>query len=480
MRKKVNFNNLGERRIFFRQAYKYICKKQNCEIEFDERLNLGTFSSIGIVKDEKKNEYIVKINDYVKTYYSVLDGMEKQADGDGLLSIFNDFGSMAKNEIGFLLNVRNKEFDEEAEYVELETGATKEEMREGAENIIEILGYGKIDCGELKKDNNADIPEHKDNTYDITPFRFYEMPYLDGITRKSYTLKDALALGADIANALCCVHDEELLNVGCHGDIKLSNILCANNENRYDPYRYILSDFITIHRDMGKSRAAGEIGTPATMAPEMFGSGKNEPEYSYTVDYYSLAATMYCMLNGGRYPDPDGNTRRLSNNKMPFSYTGFAKNGVGLEGYMDPLAEASQKLVADMLKEEHGFGSSEAEAAVKVYLFIVKQLEYDKKDRAIRPEAGETAVECTRRVKNTYLGFLYELGNACFEDENYDRAAEYFGRYISRQERELRYILSDEKRKNDSALVSKCTQNLMNAKSRMGLSFYELAKEIQG
>ena len=343
-------------------------------------------------------------------------------------------------------------------------------MREGAGNIIEILGYGKIDCSELKKDNDADIPEHKDNTYDVTPFRFYEMPYLDGITRKSYPLKDALALGADIANALCCVHDEELFNVGCHGDIKLANILYVSREDKYDPCKYVLTDFNTIHRDLERTRRTGEIGTPATMPPEMFGSGKNGPRYSYTVDYYSLAATIYCMLNGGRYPEPSGEIRRYSENKIAFSYPGFSNNGVGNDGYVDPTAEASQKLVADMLKEEHGFGSSEAEAAVKVYLFIVEQLEYDKKDRAIHPEEGESAVECTRRVKNTYLGFLYELGNACLADGKYDRAAEYFGRYISRQERELRYILSDEKRKNDSDLIAGYRQDLLDARCDMCLS----------
>ena len=468
MGKEVNFNDSGERRVFFRRAYKYICKKQNCEVEFDDRLNSGTFSSIGIVKEEKNNEYIIKINDYIKTYFSLT---ETQVDGAGTIPSFSELDDLSKKEVSFLLDVRNKEFDEEEKYVELETGASKEEMREGAGNIIEILGYGKIDCGELKKDNDADIHMPDDNTYTITPFRFYEMPYLDGITRKSYPLKDALALGADIANALCCVHDEELFNVGCHGDIKLSNMLYVSREDKYDPCKYVLTDFNTIHRDLGKTRVTGGIGTPATMPPEMCGKGKSAPWYSYTVDHYSLAATIYCMLNGGRYPDPDGNTRRLSNNKKPFSYPGFAKNGVGNDGYVDPLAEASKKKVADMLKEEHGFGSSEAEAAVEVYLFIVKQLEYDKKDRAIHPEEGESAVECTRRVKNTYLGFLYELGNACLEDKNYDRAAEYFGRYISRQERELRYILSDEKRENDSDLIAGHRKDLLDARCDMCLSF---------
>ena len=475
MRRKVNFNESGERGAFFKQAYKYICKKQNCEVEFKDKLNTGAFSAVGVVKEEKKGEYIVKINDYVKTYNSVLAEKGKQADGDDTVLMadtagINDYDNRAKEEIRFLLSVRNQQFNEETKYAEPECSVLEEEMREGAENIIRILGYGKIDCGELKKDNDADIPEHKDNTYDVTPFRFYEMPYLDGITRKSYPLKDALALGADIANALCCVHDAELFNVGCHGDIKLDNILYENNGSRYDPYRYILTDFNTIHRDLERTRRTGEIGTPATMPPEMFGSGKNEPRYSYTVDYYSLAATMYCMLNGGRYPEPSGEVRRYSENKIAFSYPGFANNGVGNDGYVDPLAEASKKKVADMLKEEHGFGSSEAEAAVKVYLFIVKQLEYDKKDRAIHPEEGESAVECTRRVKNTYLGFLYELGNACLEDENYDRAAEYFGKYISRQELELKYILSDEKRKNDNDLIAGYRNDLLDAMCGMCLS----------
>ena len=465
--KKVNFNDSGQRRIFFEQAYKYICKKQNCEVEFDDRLNEGAFSAVGVVKEEKKNEHIIKINDYIKTYISL---SKTQVDGSGTIPSFNKLDDLSKKEVSFLLDVRNKEFDEEEKYVELETGASKEELREGAGNIIEILGYGKIDCGELKKDNDADIHLPDDNTYTITPFRFYEMPYLRGISKELWSLKDALALGIDIGNALCCVHDEELFNVGCHGDIKLANILYVSSEDKYDPCKYVLTDFNTIHYNLKKTRPTGEIGTPVTMPPEMFGSGKNGPRYSYTVDYYSLAASIYCMLNGGRYPDPNGEVRRNSENKKPYSFPGFEHNGNKDEGYVDPTAEASKKKVTDMLKEEHSFGSSEAEAAVEVYMFIVKQLEYDKKDRAIHPEEGESAVECTRRVKNTYLGFLYELGNACLEDKNYDRAAEYFGRYISRQERELRYILSDEKRENDSDLIAGYRQDLLDARCRMGLS----------
>ena len=123
MGKEVNFNDSGERRVFFRQAYKYICKKQNCEVEFNDRLNSGTFSSIGIVKEEKNNEYIIKINDYIKTYFSL---KETQVDGAGTIPSFSELDDLSKKEVSFLLDVRDKEFDEEEKYVELETGASKE------------------------------------------------------------------------------------------------------------------------------------------------------------------------------------------------------------------------------------------------------------------------------------------------------------------------------------------------------------------
>ena len=441
------------RSTFFERAYKYISQSENISIS-DQ--NSGMLAFIGSVKtsDSDDFDYVFKIGDYLKTIASGNVSSETLP-----MFTLKDYDEMTQKEIEFLLKVQGKDF-EDVEYRKI-LDIDRQNRPEGAENIIEIKGYGKIQREELVRQyTNAGKTVITDG-FDI-PFRFFEMPYLNTMDNKFYCLIEALSLGADISNALCCVHDEKLFNVGCHGDIKIANILYDNTGDEYDPYRYILTDFNTVHHDMQRTRITGEIGTPSTMPPEMFwGKNHEEPSYSYEVDHYSLAATMYYMLNNGIYPDPDGKTRRLAEDKTPYSYPGF-----GLNNYVDPREASSPNRVIEMLTR-HGFGENEVVAATDIYLFIVKQLEYDKTERAIHSKEGESSVECTRRVKHTYLCFLKELGEACFKDKNYDRALKYYGRYIGRQERELQYCEADNKRMGEIEKIS-CDLNL--AKYNMGLA----------
>ena len=429
------------RSTFFERAYKYISQSENISIS-DQ--NSGMLAFIGSVKtsDSDDFDYVFKIGDYLKTIAS------GNVSGETLPMLeIKDYDMLTKKEIEFLLKVQGKEF-EDVEYRKV-LWINKQDRPEGAENIIEIKGYGKIPQEELIR-QYTDKGEVVSTEGFQVPFRFFEMPYLNTIDNKLYCLMEALSLGADISNALCCVHDEKLFNGGCHGNITIANILYDNTGDKYDPYQYILTDFSLVHYDMKRARNTGEMGTPSTMAPEMFwGKNHESPFYSYEVDYYSLAATMYYMLNNGIYPDPDGKTRRLAEDKTPYSYPGF-----GLNNYVDPRTDASKHIVIDMLKTNLGFGKREATVAAKVYLFVVKQLEFEVKDRIVHREGDESPVECTRRLKNTYLTFLYQLGEACFDDKNYEKAEEYLGRYLSRQKRELHYC-QKQGRKREAELIQR-------------------------
>ena len=456
-------NNPHDRGTFFRQAYKYVTGKIECD--FPEE-NQGGLASVLTVEPKVGSRYVVKINDYVKLEILAKNKIKE----DTLPNLRIDLDKKAKAEIEFLLKLKSDKFNENDGYRLI----TKNRNNwEGVSNIIEIIGYGKIDCGDLMKRNarnENDIPVPADESYNNIPFRFYEMPCLNAIDDHSfYCLVEALSLGADISNALCCVHDERLFNVACHGDIKITNILYDNTGDKYDPYQYILTDFNTVHHDMEDTRITEMIGTPNTMPPEMFcGEGGENPEYSYTVDHYSLAATMYCMLNSGIYPKPNGEIRLVKGDKKPYSYPGFDTDYDDKypKIYVDPRDASSQNRVIEMLTR-NGFGENEAVVATGIYLFIVTQLEFDKDKRAIYKDEDEKPVDCTRRVKYKYLAFLNELGEACLKDEHYDRAIIYYGRYISRQERELQYCKMDSERKGE---IEKICCDLNSAKCNMGLA----------
>ena len=459
------FNDLiwsdSDRGVFFKRAYEYISQAENISIL--DKSKEGALAFIGRVqnRDTQNYDYVFKIGDYLKQIVSDNAGSET-------LPMFElkEYDKMTQKEIVFLLKVQGKDF-EDVEYRKI-FDIDKQNRPEGAENIIEIKGYGKIQREELARQYANLGGSVITDGFDV-PFRFFEMPYLNTIDNKFYCLEEALSLGADISNALCCVHDERLFNVGCHGDIKIANILYDNTGVKYDPYRYILTDFNTVHHDMEHTRMTGEIGTLSTMPPEMFrGKNNEEPFYSYEVDHYSLAATMYYMLNNGIYPDPDGKTRRSSEDKTPYSYPGF-----GLNNYVDPRLDDSKYHVMEMLKTNHGFGKNEAIEAAEIYLFIVKQLEYDKTKRAIHSKERESSVECTRRVKHAYISFLNNLGEACLQDKTYERAVKYYGRYIGKQERELEYCRKNDARKKESEEIGK---QLNLAKYNMGLALIRLKK----
>ena len=459
------FNDLilsdSDRGVFFKRAYEYISQAENISIQ--DKSNKGALAFIGTVqnRDTQNYDYVFKIGDYLKQITSNNTSSETLP-----VSELKEYDEKTQNEIEFLLKVQGKDF-EDVEYRKI-FDIDKQNRPEGAENIIEIKGYGKIQREELVRQSTDAGKTVITDGFDI-PFRFFEMPYLDAIDNEFYCLIEALSLGADISNALCCVHDKELFNVGCHRDIKIENILYDHTGDKYDPYRYILTDFNIANHDMERTRNTTGIGTPSTMPPEMFRGKNNEkPFYSYEVDHYSLAATMYCMLNNGIYPKPNGEIRLAEGDKKPYSYPGFDTDYKSKypQIYVDPREDSSPNRVIEMLIR-HGFGENEAVEAAEIYLFIVKQLEYDKDRRAIHKEGKEEPAECTRRVKHAYLCFLKKLGEACFKDKNYDRALKYYGRYISRQERELQYCEADNKRMGEIEKIS-CDLNL--AKYNMGLA----------
>ena len=129
------------RSTFFERAYKYISQSENISIS-DQ--NSGMLAFIGSVKtsDSDDFDYVFKIGDYLKTIAS------GNVSGETLPMLeIKDYDMLTKKEIEFLLKVQGKEF-EDVEYRKV-LWINKQDRPEGAENIIEIKGYGKIPQEEL-------------------------------------------------------------------------------------------------------------------------------------------------------------------------------------------------------------------------------------------------------------------------------------------------------------------------------------------
>lgn len=105
-----------------------------------------------------------------------------------------------------------------------------------------------------------------------------------------------LELAQQLASGLTAIHDAGYL----HRDLKAANVLLREHDQCP-----MISDFgLVTGQDFDKLTRTGEIvGTPATMAPEIFkGQG-----YTQMTDQWAFATLIYQALSGGPMPFP-GNT----------------------------------------------------------------------------------------------------------------------------------------------------------------------------
>ena len=187
---KNAFNELimsdTSRNLFFKRAYHYIHPFENVSI-FDASKG-GLFEFIGNVRQNDSDHFdcVFKVCDYLSTLVYGYDGSEPLP-----MSAIKEYDKLVQNEIEFLLKVQGKEF-EDVEYRKV-LWVDKQDQLEGAENIIEIKGYGKIPQEELIR-QYADKGEVVSTEGFQVPFRFFEMPYLNTIDNKLYCLMEALSL----------------------------------------------------------------------------------------------------------------------------------------------------------------------------------------------------------------------------------------------------------------------------------------------
>ena len=127
---------------------------------------------------------------------------------------------------------------------------------------------------------------------------YYTMPLVEGeslrglLTRaRQLPLGRTLGIARDIADALRCAHDHQIV----HRDIKPENILVEAVGGRALVADFGIARAIT-RSEVGRVTSSGvTLGTPAYMSPEQAGA---EQEVDGRSDIYSLGCVLYEMLAG--------------------------------------------------------------------------------------------------------------------------------------------------------------------------------------
>ncbi|CAF3486033.1 unnamed protein product [Rotaria sp. Silwood1] len=109
---------------------------------------------------------------------------------------------------------------------------------------------------------------------------------LDGFVREkisNYTLVDVLNWGYQLADALSFLHSNKII----HRDVKMQNILLKDNYQTL-----VLTDYGTATQ-LGKSWMTDNVGTPITMAPEVFAYN----QYAEQCDTYSWSIVFWQLIS---------------------------------------------------------------------------------------------------------------------------------------------------------------------------------------
>ncbi|CAF1029640.1 unnamed protein product [Rotaria sp. Silwood1] len=109
---------------------------------------------------------------------------------------------------------------------------------------------------------------------------------LDGFVREktsNYTLVDVLNWGYQLADALNFLHSNQII----HRDVKMQNILLKDNYQTL-----VLTDYGTATQ-LGRAVLTIEVGTPITMAPEVFAYN----QYNEKCDTYSWSIVFWQLIS---------------------------------------------------------------------------------------------------------------------------------------------------------------------------------------
>ena len=127
-------------------------------------------------------------------------------------------------------------------------------------------------------------------------FYFFATSYVDGATlesmfdsRKTFSEKDALAVGRKMAEALKYAWDKHMI---LHRDIKPANIIM---EKGGEVRLMDMGISKNLREDNSITKTGTIFGTPYYMSPEQ---AKGEKGVDFRADIYSLGATLYHLLTG--------------------------------------------------------------------------------------------------------------------------------------------------------------------------------------
>lgn len=139
-------------------------------------------------------------------------------------------------------------------------------------------------------------------------YAMMRMELLDSIDVENMSVEETVRLGIQMCSVLSMCHRTGVL----HRDIKPDNILAAENGV------YKLSDLGSARVFFNK-KTNTVVGTPYYMPPEVADYGV----YDARSDIYSLAQTLYVILNHGGHPFSEsgvdgGIERRLSGELLPY------------------------------------------------------------------------------------------------------------------------------------------------------------------
>ncbi|MBP3413941.1 MAG: protein kinase [Clostridia bacterium] len=156
-----------------------------------------------------------------------------------------------------------------------------------SDNIVQVLDFDIV----RKDDGNGYI--------------LIRMELLEPVNPANMTYGDVVELGMQTCCGLQVCHDRGII----HRDIKPDNILVS------DDGVYKLSDFGAAR--LLSSQTMTAVGTPLCMAPEVAGFDR----YDRRADIYSLAVTLWILLNKGKPPFSESGAeaihRRLSGEPLP-------------------------------------------------------------------------------------------------------------------------------------------------------------------
>lgn len=173
---------------------------------------------------------------------------------------------------------------------------------------------------------------------------YYTMPYIEGESLRALLARErqlplgrALAIARDIADALGCAHDQQIV----HRDIKPENILVDRTTGRA-----LVADFgvarAIARAEVGRLTSSGvTLGTPVYMSPEQAGA---EQELDGRSDIYSLGCVLYEMLAGAP-PFTGPNTRVIIVRHM-------TQPPPSVRAVRPELDESVDRLLASMLAKD--------------------------------------------------------------------------------------------------------------------------------